>query len=105
MKLYCGLYGSQDHQLHNVVGYMVWRTLIYTPLTPRCICFYTDHAAWSGSLHRSFETTAICVSPAAARVSAIALDSVVSMDDWGLSPQVGLVKVTRWNSTGAFQRV
>lgn len=20
MKLYCGLYGSQDHQLHNVVG-------------------------------------------------------------------------------------
>lgn len=41
------------------------------------------------------ETTAICVSPAAAQVSAIALDSAVSMDDWGLSPQVGLVKVTR----------
>lgn len=41
------------------------------------------------------ETTAICVSPAPAQVSAIALDPVVSMDDWGLSPQVGFVKVIR----------
>lgn len=41
------------------------------------------------------ETIAICVNPTAAQVSAIALDPVVSMDDWGLSPQVGLVKVTR----------
>lgn len=41
------------------------------------------------------ETAAICVNPTAAQVSAIALDPVVSMDDWGLSPQVGFVKVTR----------
>lgn len=46
------------------------------------------------------ETTAICVSPTASQVSAIALDSVESMDDWGLSPQVGILKVT---PTGAFQ--
>lgn len=52
------------------------------------------------------ETTAICVSPAAAEVSAIALDSVVSMDDWGTqSASWPCQSLTRWNSTGAFQMV
>lgn len=69
--------------------------------------FYSAHATlyvllhWSCCLVRQPSSflrlggTAICVIPVAAQVSAIALDSVVSMDEWGLSPQVGLVKVTR----------
>lgn len=65
MKLYCGLYGSQDHQLYDVVG--IWYGgLQFLLRSHHAVSASTLTMLLGQAAFIVLESTAICVSPAAA---------------------------------------